>query len=498
MSQELVIFSDEWETRCALVEDKQIVELFFARRPAYLKVGSIYLGKVKDILPGIGAAFVDIGHEKNAFLFLEDEPMWLHQEKIKISPESLRKGQPVMVQLAKLPLLNKGARVTTRIGLPGRFSVFLPDTAKKGVSKKIPEKYREQLRKIAEEIDLGSGGMIIRTTAQNVDKKIIKKELQYLKRKWDEIGKKASSVPAPAVLHEEFDLGFRLVRDLFTHEMDKCTVNKPGLYKKISGYLKQNDPTLINRLELDEENVLSDKYDIDKAINEAIKRTVNLRSGGYIAIDHTEALTAIDVNTGKFTGKKRLEETILKTNLEAASEIVRQLRLRDIGGIIVIDFIGMKEEQSKEKLFKKFTKALEKDRSKSNVVELSPLGLIEMTRKSVYESPIDFFYEPCTYCAGTGKVVSAETSAINVRRKIRELCKRRPYNSFLVKIHPLVAAELKAVQGDRIKETHTGKDVFVVLDAHIKIDNIEMVREGDTKEIIRWMQFYPSGTSKLI
>lgn len=498
MEKTLVIISDEWETIAAIVEKQRVAELFFERKPPEVKVGNIYLGKVKDVLPGIEASFIDIGHMKNAFLFFHDAPVWLPDLEFATKAESLRKGQHLLVQLTKHPMSGKGARVSTEIALAGKFAVFLPHSNKIAISRKIPDKIRASIKEKVEPLKNLNYGFIVRTAATSASTKQIKDELISLKRLWRQIDKSSKSLTPPAIAYEELDLDLRLIRDLFSDEYDKCIVENPALHKKIKKFLIRKDPSLLKKLELDEEGQIYKKYKINNAIEEASNRVVKLRSGGYIAIDHTEALTAIDVNTGRYIGKHSLEQTILKTNLEAAEEIARQLRLRDIGGIIVIDFIGMLEESSKNKLFKKFQKALEADRSKTKILGLSSLGLIEMTRKSVSESPIDFFYDSCSYCGGTGYVISAKTSAINVRRKISELCKRSTDKAFLIKIHPIVSAEFGISQGDRLKDTETNKDVFVLLDLHLPVDGIEIIKEGSVQDIIKSLQVYPAGQRQLM
>lgn len=496
MKKELVIVSDEWETIGAIVEDKRIVELFFERKPASAKIGNVYLGKVKDVLPGIEAAFIDIGHEKNAFLFFYDKPAWLSEADTAVKPETLRRGQHVIVQLVKHAMSGKGARVMTNIGIAGRFIVYLPYSPKVGISRKLPDHIRNSIKKEIEPLIGHNNGFIVRTAAGSATIKQIRNELISLRKIWSRVMNRAKRFSPPTMIYDELPLELRLVRDQLTPDFDRVVVENTVIYKSIKNFLERRDPKLLAKLEFDEEGELHQKYKIKKTIEEASSRVVSLRSGGYIAIDHTEALTAIDVNTGRYIGK-RLEETILKTNFEAATEIARQLRLRDIGGIIVIDFIGMTEERNKEKLFNRFQKAVENDRSKNYIVKLSPLGLIEMTRKSVSESPIDFFFDSCSYCGGTGYVISAETSAINVRRKISELCKKGTSRAFLIKIHPIVSAEMGVSQGDRIKDLDTKKDVFVLLDSHIPVDEIRVVQTGSIREIIKALQFYPAGQRQL-
>jgi ribonuclease G len=487
MVKELLITEDDWEVRGALLEDGVVVELFFERNPAKFKVGNIYLGRVKDVLPGMEAAFIDIGQEKNAFLFFRDD-IYTTEQATPTSIESIRKNQHILVQIIKQAMKGKGAKATTRVGLAGHFAVLLPFSQKIGISRKIEESKREELRQLCEKIRMKDFGFIIRTAATDASIRNIRNELSSLKRTWLHLNRKMSKASPPVVLYEELGLELRLIRDLFSADFKSCIIGSPPLYKKIKRHLNRTDPLLINRIELYEEPGLFEKFNIDKVVKEATERTVSLKSGGYIAIDHTEALTAIDVNTGRYTGRRNLEETIFKTNLEAANEIARQLRLRDIGGIIVIDFIGMKRNENQEKLFAGFSKAIERDRSKSHIVQLSPLGLVEMTRKSVSESMLELKSETCTYCGGTGLIVSSESSAIDVQRQIRKICLTLPAAAFLVKIHPLVAAEIGMAQGDHIRDRETGKSVFFALDFHLPINGIELLNEGKVKDVVRSVQ----------
>lgn len=487
MPKELLITEDDWETRGALIEDGTVVELFFERKPAKFKVGNIYLGRVSDVLPGMEAAFIDIGQGKNAFLFFRDE-IYSNEQAAPTTSESLRRNQHILVQIIKQAMKGKGAKVTTKIGLAGYYAVLLPYSQKIGVSRKMEEHKREELRSLCEEIKMKDFGFIVRTAAAEAQLKPIKQELNSLKKSWLEITTKIPKSTPPQMMYEEHSLAIRLIRDVFNKDFKRCVVDSPALEKNIRAYLKKIDPILLNRVELYEEPDLFETMKVHKAIKEATSRTVTLRSGGYIAIDHTEALIAIDVNTGKYTGRKNLEETIMKINLEAANEIVRQLRLRDIGGIIVIDFIGMKDTRNRDKLFKEFLKAMEKDRTKSHIVELSPLGLVEMTRKSVSESMIEIQNDACTYCGGTGSIKSIESSAIDVQRKIRKICLTRPANALIVKIHPLVGAEMEVSQGNYIRDRATKKSVFFILDLHVPVNNVELVSEGSFKEIARTVQ----------
>lgn len=387
MTKELTIFDNEEETKAALIENGEITELFYEQKQMgktgadMLRRGDVCLGKVKDILPGMEAAFVDIGLDKNAFLFFRDEKQLWGDDLIPI--DSIRKGQHIIVQVAKQPYQSKGARVTTKITIAGNYVVLTPFSKKIGVSKKIDALKRDEIKQSVEEISKDSCGFVIRTASENVELRFIKNDLSALKSTWTRIKKNSQNISAPAILYKEPGLEIRLARDLLSKEIKKCVVNSYGLYKKIKQFTEEYKPYLTAKIEVDENESFLDKYKISNAFEENGKRTINLKSGAYIVIDKTEALTAIDVNTGKYVGRKSLEETIIKINLEACAEIVKQLRLRDTGGIIVVDFIGLKKESDKQILFEKFSKHLEKDRAKSQLAGISPLGLLEMTRKPI-------------------------------------------------------------------------------------------------------------------
>ena len=396
------IYKDE--TRVAVMESGVLQEILVSHAGRRSIVGDIYKGRVQNVLPGMEAAFVDIGHNRNALLYVGDifveGPR--QREKADIS-KTLKVGQEIMVQVTKDPMGSKGARLTTYISIPGRYLVLLPQVNTVGISHKLSEEERARLRKIVDEVRPRDVGLIVRTAARDAEAVEIKKSLTYLNRIWRQAHRSAEKKHAPAILYQEPELELKVVRDLMDTTFDRVLVDSHRSFRQIKHYLKLVAPWLLDRVvHYADEIPLFEALDINRQIRDALRRKVSLPSGGYIVIDDTEALTAIDVNTGKYVGKKSLEETILRTNIEAVTEIVRQLRLRDIGGIIVIDFIDMNEAKNRRSVLKALNQELEKDRTKTYVVELTKLGLVEMTRKNVSEGLIEAFGETCPTCHGRG------------------------------------------------------------------------------------------------
>src|SRR3954468_3592268 len=381
-------------SRKTATSDYRVAELYFERRGNRSIVGNIYKGRVDNVLPGLEAAFVDIGLEKNGFLHV-DEIVLPGVEKIKRGrgqsgpriADLLSPGQEVVVQVIKDPLKTKGARLSMEITIAGRYMVYAPTGEGVGVSRRLEDKERDRLRKEAKQLDLGGGGAIIRTAAHGAQRPDFERELQYLFKLNEVLEKRVEEATAPALVFQEADLSIRVVRDIFSEHFERAVVDDPKQHHRLTSFFARTAPELVDRVELWEEpEPLFEAYGVEPVINGMLERRVDLPSGGYLVIDYAEALTVIDVNTGSFTGKgksARLEDTITKTNLEAAEEAVRQLRLRDIGGIIVIDFIDMARSRNREAVLKVLRKSLDEDRTKTFVVEISPLGLVEMTRQNV-------------------------------------------------------------------------------------------------------------------
>jgi len=460
MSAELIINSSAFETRVALVENGQVAELYVERSSDKGIGGNIYKGRVVRVLPGMQAAFVDIDLDKAAFLYVSDihhpmgdiEQLLLSscpteeegEETEEVAGESevengfedmlnlrrgyssipiedrLQEGQDILVQVAKEPIGSKGARITTHITLPGRHLVFMPTMDHIGVSRRIEEEVeRKRLREIMCDIKPDHCGFIVRTAAEGAEKEKLHAEADFVVKLWHSINRRAENAPVPSLIYQELDITLRAVRDLFTKEVDRLVIDSESEYRKVLAFTETFMPSLKNSVELYEgDEPIFDAYGIEMEIQRALSKKIWLKSGGYIVIETTEALTAIDVNTGRYVGKRNLEETILKTNLEAVKEIAFQLRLRNIGGIIIIDFIDMEKEPNREKVWNALRDAMYKDKSKSNILHMSELGLIEMTRKRTKESIGRVLCEPCSYCEGEGYLKSKQTVCYEILREL--------------------------------------------------------------------------------
>jgi ribonuclease G len=440
MSNDLIINARPHETRVALVENGLVAELHIKRKTGQELMGNIYCGRVVRVLPGMQAAFVDIGLDRTAFLYVADvhkDVLGVEQvllqgqenqeqgndlngegkssaplEKIEFQIEDLlHEGQDIMVQVAKEPLGTKGARITSNISLPGRHLVLMPTVNHIGISRRIEDtEERERLKAIIEELRPETFGFIARTVSEGDAKEKLKSEMDFLVKLWNTITEKMEKATCPGILHRDLNISLRAVRDLFTREVDRLIIDSPDEYKNVLSFIDTFAPSLRYSVELYEDTEpIFDAYGIEIEISRALGNKIWLKSGGYIVIEMTEALTAIDVNTGSYVGKRNLEETILKTNLEAVKEIASQLRFRNIGGLIVIDFIDMEKKANRERIFTALKEAMNNDRSKTNILPMSDLGLIEMTRKRTRENLIRMLSEPCFYCEGGGTLKSRRT-----------------------------------------------------------------------------------------
>jgi Rne/Rng family ribonuclease len=404
--KELLVTCEKGRSRLALLENSEVAEVYIEKNRKKSIVGNIYIGRITNVLPGMSAAFVDIGVGKNALLYLQD--LVLMEDGSHVRPrrigKALKQNDSIVVQVTKDPMSGKGARLTTYLSLPGRLMVYMPQSKRSGVSRRLPERERERLRRLAKEIKPAEGSTIIRTAAQKARKKDLDDDLDYLLKQWAETQEKiASGKKPPAVVYSEPDLAVRVVRDTVTREFKSVLVDNKTEFNRIRDYLSRTAPELKDRVQMyKDKDPLFARYGVDKAIEAALRRKVPLPSGGHLVIDEAEALTAIDVNTGSYTGKKSLEDTVLKTNLEASVEVVQQLRLRDIGGIIVIDFIDMENPENRVRVLETLETELERDRTKTQVVTLSDLGLVEMTRKNVTEGLADTLGKTCPRCEGRG------------------------------------------------------------------------------------------------
>jgi len=477
----------------------RVGELYIERRGSRSIVGNIYKGRVDKALPGLEAAFVDIGLEKNGFLHADDIVMpgvevqrrgRGGREKGQGIAELLKTNQEVLVQVVKDPLKTKGARLSMQLSIAGRYLVYVPDGEGVGVSRRLDDRERDRMRKQTAKLDLEGGGAIVRTAARGAKREDFEREIKYLFKLHEILRQRGEETVAPAMVFQEADLSVRVVRDIFSEQFERGLVDDPKQLRRLTSFFTRTAPELLERVELYEgAEPLFERYGVNQAIESTLSRRVDLPSGGNLVIDYAEALTVIDVNSGSFVGRgrgARLEDTITKTNLEAADEVVRQLRLRDIGGIIVIDFIDMSRARNREATLKVLRKALDEDRTKTYVVEISPLGLVEMTRQNVTEGVREILTKTCPTCAGEGVVLSEETVALVVERKLRDLVTERPDpEAYLIQIHPRVAQLL--VGGPRRPllelEDETGKHFNFEGGEGLALNHFEVGMEGTRAEV---------------
>lgn len=443
----ILVDVNPYRTRVLLLENGIPVEFYIERRAKAGLVGNIYKGKVQNVLPGMFAAFVNINEEKNAFLYAGDikpDSSMLDGEQIesKLTPSMIcniiRTGQDIMVQIVKEPMGTKGARASTQISIPGRTVVFLPTVDFIGISKRISsESERKRLKQIVSDILPEGTGVIVRTAAEGLDEEIIRQDLRSLIEEWRQINRRFADGRSPCLIHKEDSLIFRTMRDLFTGNVIKLIVNDKQHYELIRSLV---DPSQRSKIEYyDGEEDMFSRYGVEQEIDAALSRRVWLKSGAYIVIDQTEALTSIDVNTGKYVGNVSLNRTIVETNKEAAFEIARQLRLRDIGGIVIIDFIDMEDEHDKNEVISTLSEALRCDSTKSVVLGMTQLGLVEVTRKKLGTNISASLQQTCPYCNGSGRVLSPETVALRIRRDLLARIKSdADLEGFVITAHPSV------------------------------------------------------------
>lgn len=445
MTKRIMVSTIAEETRMALLEEDRLAELVLERTQSDHIVGNIYKGKIRNVLPGMQAAFIDIGREKNAFLYIGDMDNKTGAQQNKVR-QPLTVGQDLVIQIVKDALGVKGPRATTHITLPGRYIVLMPTVDYIGISRRIAsDAEKQRLKDIAEKICPPGMGMIVRTVAEGKSEEDLMKDTLYLTNLWNSLLARTKHSNAPATLYRDVDLVIRIVRDYLTPDIEELILDSREAFHRAGELLKFMSPELLTKLKLYEqkEDIFS-FYQLTEEVEKLGQRQVWLHSGGYIVIDKTEALTVIDVNTGRFIGQTSLAETVLQTNLEAAAEIARQLRLRDIGGIIIIDFIDMEQEAHKQAVLKNLEKHLKNDRTKTHVLGLTSLGLVEMTRKKARQNLETTLYSECPCCRGRGQIQSPETISLKIKREIRKKCsKERTQESLLIQVHPRVAAILK-------------------------------------------------------
>lgn len=466
LEKQLIINANESETRVALLEKGDLAELFIERHREQRLVGNIIKAKVSRVLPGMQAAFLDIGAERSAFLYAGDvlkrdltkdlppddfdeseegdqDDVTQEEDLSKFAKFNrgpiervLQEGQQILVQISKEPLGTKGARATMQISLPGRYLVLMPGISKISISRRItdPQK-RDNLKNLVKSLKPNGVGVIIRTAAEDADEQSLAKDLRYLIRTWQRIRLTFPKTSAPEILYRDLDLVRKVSRDLYSEDVSKIVIDNEKRFLDLKKFLNATIPGGAKKLERHENQTpIFDLYGIELDISRALNRKIDLPSGGHLVIDQTEALTSFDVNTGKFVGRRNLRDTIVRTNMEAVTQIVRQLRLRNIGGIIVLDFIDMERESDREKLYETLQQELKKDRARSTVLKISELGLIQMTRKRTAESLGRILTEPCPCCDGTGRIRSTETEAYDLIREIMRLAIQNGKKSLKIRI----------------------------------------------------------------
>jgi len=492
--RELLVSVDVGEQRVAVQEDDKVAEVYLERPERRSIAGDVYKGVVDNVLPGMEAAFVEIGLEKNGFLYVDEIVVpelegRRHGKKIQ---DLISRGEEVLVQAVKDPMKSKGARLTTEISLPGRFVVYVPSGEGLGVSRRLEDDERIRLRDIVKALDVKKGGVIVRTAAEGASAEDIERDLVFLQRLWKEIETRAKSAKAPALLYQEAELPLRVVRDLFTDDFERLLVDDEKTQKRIVGYLKKTSPHMAERVSrYREKTPLMEAYGVEAEIRSTLSRRVDLPSGGYLVFDYAEAFTVIDVNTGRFVGSRgkgagaRLEDTITKNNLEAVKEVVRQLRLRDIGGIIVIDFIDMANPKNRATVEEALKTELERDRTKTYVVEISPLGLVEMTRQNVTDGPREILTRKCPVCEGDGVIVSDASVAIDYERKLRALAAGSRHKAFKVAVNDHVASILVGPAARRLMdiEAHTRRRFVLEPREGVPHDFFEVLGQGTLEKL---------------
>lgn len=501
MANKMLVASDAHQTRIAILEDDRLAEIFVERHRHRGVVGNVYKGRVTRVLPGMQAAFVDIGLERDAFLYVSDvganfdtleeidngdaaedlapqaaDAPPEHQPSID---ELLRAGQEILVQAIKDPLASKGARVSMQITLPGRFLVLLPTVRHSGVSRKIEaEEERDRLRGLLEELPVSPGGFIVRTAGEGRELGDFAADREYLLKLWERLHLRSEHVGAPTLIHQDLGLAQRVVRDLFSEQYSLLWVDGEETYERIVEFLDQVQPALVRKVRLyRQEGSLFDRFGIEEEIESALQSKVWLKSGGYIVIQSTEALVAIDVNTGRFVGQHNLEDTVLRTNLEAVQEIVRQIRLRDLGGIIVIDLIDMIEPENRQRVSAALDAELRKDRAKNKVLSISDFGLVELTRKRSRANLDRLYSQPCPYCAGRGRVRSVSSICLDLRREVLKQSDRPRRGEMLLRVHPDVARALQTDERAILDELERALGVPVLIrgDAELHLERFDFL-----------------------
>ncbi len=503
MASELIINVEPWETRVALLEGGTVVEFHVEREAERGFVGNIYKGKVVRVLPGMQAAFVEIGLSRTAFLYVTDiydhlpefEMMMAQADQDHEDPDDehplhyetppfriedlLHSGQEILVQVSKGPLGTKGARVTSHISIPGRYLVLMPTMDHIGISRRIKDEMeRKRLKGLIEAMRPQGVGFIARTASEGTSAIDIQSEMEFLLKLWENIQKKSSLTQSPGLVHEDLDITLRAVRDLFTGDVKRLVVDSETAYGRIVEFVDAFCHELRPRVEYyDYPQPIFEAFGIEVELSKVLGRKVWLKSGGYIVIEATEALTAIDVNTGKYVGRRHLEDTIVKTNLEAVKEIAYQLRLRNIGGIIIIDFIDMEKPAHREEVFKALSRAVSKDKCKTNILKMSEIGLIQMTRKRSRDSLFRTMSEPCFYCEGEGSLRSRRTIAYDIFRRVKSEARWANCNEIEIHVHPRVGDLILNHEPHHLEylEDRLQKSITIVSRPELHVEQHEIV-----------------------
>lgn len=482
MKQEIIANCTSDETRIAVIEDNKLVELGIERKESAKIVGNIYKGKVENVLPGMASAFVNIGLEKNAYLYVSDvlnqnQEQHNHSNESVPIEEMLKKGDTILVQVAKEAIGTKGVKISMDIALPGRFLVYMPFQSVIGVSKNIEdESERKRLKELIESLRPKRGGLIARTEAESVQQKELKREIRYLTRLWENIQKRAKELHAPALVHKDLGLTFQTVRDILSEETSLFILDSKSEFQEVQEFVRMLSPELVDRVKLFEgKTPIFEAFQVEKELEKLFHSRIRLPSGGSIIIQEAESLCAIDVNTGSFTGKVSQEETVTQTNIEAAEEIARQLRLRNIGGIIVIDFIDMRREVNRRKVTEALQRAAARDRAKIKILPITRLGLVEMTRERKRESVLSTLCQSCPECNGSGMILSAESLYVQVKKEILKLTHGKPQGHLRIVIHPEYLSYFQT-QRENL-EKNIGMDLELQTDATLSYEDYKIILE---------------------
>jgi len=506
MKKEILINASEYETRVAILEDDRLVELYIERPQSERLVGNIYKGKIKTVLPGMQAAFIDIGQEKAAFLHAsdigditqhqhydseyvdEEPPAEIVRKRRRAGIETvLKDGQDVLTQVIKEPISTKGPRITTEVSIPGRYLVLVPDDDHVRISRKIPNwNEKRRLKKVLTPLRPEGFGLIARTEAEGMEEKDFKPDIKRLLKLWSRLKKRAETMSAPALIHKEVEITTTIIRDIFTDDVDRLMVDNRDEYRTIMAYVRQVMPHLRDRVELYKGTTqLFDLYKLEPEIEKMLERKVWIKKGSYLIIDQTEAMVTIDVNTGRYVGKGDQESTIFRTNIEAAKEIARQVRLRDIGGLIVCDFIDMYSRENRRKLYEEYKNAFRNDRAKRAVNPVTDFGLIEMTRERIRPSLLHTFSEPCPHCNGSGRILSRETVATKVERWFNRAKIDGRHRRFSLVVNPHLAEKMVESDHNRINKImkmHKFK-IDLVRDTTMQVQNFKVFAASDNAEL---------------